>query len=111
MGISETSLRSHTSTNNVQSDTKSTLLNTGSLLGGGKKRKTTKRVRSKHHMNSSNKKTMTGGFMSVIREALVPFGIFALQKRSQSSNAMHATNKTKKFRHFRKSYKKSNKRR
>lgn len=108
MGISETSLRSHTSTNNVQADTKSALSTTGSLLGGGKRRKTNKRVRSRH--SSSNKKTMRGGFMTVIREALVPFGLFALQKRSQTK-VKHATHKTKKFRHFRKSYKKSNKRR
>lgn len=111
MGASETSLRSHTSTSNV-APTQSTSPDTGSLLTGGKRRRSSKRVRSRHGGSYSNKKSMTGGFMSVIREALVPFGIFALQKRTQSSKTTHvAMNKTKKFRNFRKKYRKSNKRR
>ena len=110
MGTSETSLRSHTSTSTV-APTQSSSPDTGSLLTCGKRR-SSKRGRSRRTGSSSNKKGMTGGFMSVIREALVPFGIFALQKRSQSSKTTHmAMNKTKKFRNFRKKYRKSNKRR
>ncbi len=109
MGTSETSLRSYNPNNKVEPSPATSPSDTGSLLTGGKRhtkrahlkthRRKSTRVRAKHMGHSRHKKTMKGGFMSVIREALVPFGILMLQKRSQRSNTHNVVmNKSRKFR-------------
>jgi hypothetical protein len=89
------------------------------LMAGGKKHrrsKTAKRSKSKRSMKHtssrrrgskrmskkvSKKGGMGAGFGAVLKEALVPFGIFALQKNNQKKT--HAKRKT--FRKFRRTSK------
>ena len=53
-----------------------------SLTGGSKKKPNTKTKTNRRNKKGCNKKGGMG-FGGVIREALVPFGLYALQKRTQ----------------------------
>lgn len=59
------------------------------LIGG-------KKSRGKKSMGRGKK----GGFMGLIKEAIVPFGLYALQKRTQRKH--HAVSGNKKFKSYRK---------
>lgn len=59
------------------------------LIGG-------KKSRGKKSMGRGKK----GGFMGMIKEAIVPFGLYALQKRSQRNH--RAVSGNKKFKSYRK---------
>ena len=53
------------------------------LVGGKKKSRAARRSRRTRRAGSSHKVKKGGmGFGAVIKEALVPFGLFALQKRT-----------------------------
>ena len=68
-----------------------------SLTGGRKKRSSKKRGRTKKGCNKKGGM----GFGGVIREALVPFGLYALQKRTQrrrNSSKKHMKNSRRKSR-------------
>ena len=70
-------------------------------LTGGKKRKSVRRRRSKKAGSCGLKGGM--GFAHIIREALVPFGLYSLQKRTQRRKSKKYMGKSRKFRKFRKS--------
>ena len=60
------------------------------FTGGKKSRRTVKR--------RSAKRGKYGGFMGILKEAIVPFGIYTLQKRSQRKTSMPRRSKTYKKR-------------
>jgi hypothetical protein len=59
------------------------------MMMGGKKRRTVSSKKSKSrrahssHRRTSKKGGMGAGFGAILQQAIVPFGIFAWQKRSQ----------------------------
>jgi hypothetical protein len=57
------------------------------MMGGKKRRSSSKKSKSRRahssHRRSSKKGGMGAGFGAVLQQAIVPFGIFAWQKRSQ----------------------------
>lgn len=67
-----------------------------SFVGGEKKNK--RNHKSRKQMKRKTKK-QAGGFASVIKEALVPFTLFALQKHSQRKMKKRRNNKTAKRKH------------
>jgi hypothetical protein len=73
-------------------------------LTGGKKRTTRRRRRSKKAGSSCNLKGGMG-FTHIIREALVPFGLYSLQKRTQRRGSKKYMGKSRKFRKSKKSRK------
>jgi len=74
-----------------------------SLTGG--KRKTLRRKRRSKKAGSSCGLKGGMGFTHIIREALVPFGLYTLQKRTQRRGNKKYMGKSKKFRKSRKSRK------
>jgi hypothetical protein len=54
---------------------------------GGKRRRSSKKSKSRRahssHRRTAKKGGMGAGFGAILQEAIVPFGIFAWQKRSQ----------------------------
>lgn len=94
-GTDATSMRSVAHDNNNNNDTKSIGLESmgHSLTGlvGGKRIRSKKsrktKTKTKRSKSARSKRVKRGGmgfgFGAVLKEAVVPFGIFALQKRSQ----------------------------
>jgi hypothetical protein len=72
-------------------------------LTGGKKRKSYRRRSKKAGSSCGLKGGM--GFTHIIREALVPFGLYTLQKRTQRRRNKKYMGKSRKFKNSRKSSK------
>jgi len=75
------------------------------FTGGKKSRRSTKRRSTKRRSpkRGSAKRGKYGGFMGVLKEAIVPFSLYALQKRSQRKTSM-----PKRFKTYKKRFTKKN---
>ena len=89
-GTDATSMRSveHDNNNAKPSDIGSMAHSLTGLVGGKRRRsKKARKTRSKRSKSARSKHVKRGGmgfgFGAALKEAIVPFGIFALQKRSQ----------------------------
>ena len=90
----------------IQQNSSSVLGSVSNSLTGGKKRAgSKKRTARRRRSKKAGSCGLTGGmgFTHIIREALVPFGLYALQKRSQRRRSKKYAEKTRKSRRSRRS--------
>ncbi len=68
------------------------------MMMGGKRRRSSKKSKSRRahssHRRTAKKGGMGAGFGAIIQEAIVPFGIFAWQKRSQRNKKSSSHSKS-----------------
>jgi hypothetical protein len=74
----------------------------GSPMMGGKRRRSSKKSKSRRahssHRRTAKKGGMGAGFGAILQEAIVPFGIFAWQKRSQRNKKYSTDSKSQRRR-------------
>ena len=110
-GTDTTSMRSveHDNNNAKPSGIGSMAHSLTGLVGGKRRRsKKSRKTKTKRSKSARSKRVKRGGmgfgFGAALKEAIVPFGIFALQKRSQrrrSGKKPFRKNRTNTFKYFR----------
>jgi hypothetical protein len=72
-----------------------------SMTGGRRKRTMKKRTntrRNKKRTRSNRRRSNKGGFVGILEQALVPFGLFALQKKMHNRKLTKTSKMSKKSR-------------